>query len=154
MLLCTIILQGASPLLLCIEKLRQFFSVLQSIAPVLQTIRTNAGLHKTIPALLCATKNDASTQYNANFTKYFASFTRCNFLFYNIVLQDYSALHSTKPVPLCTTKDMSERMSKDMSEKMLEDMSERMIKDMSENMSEDGFQSVCEVETNRMYFKK
>ena len=48
------------------------------------------------------------------------------------------------------SEDMSERMSKDMSERISEDMSERMSKDMSERM----LQSVCEVESNRTYFRR
>ena len=53
---------------------------------------------------------------------------------------------------------MSERMSEDMSERMSEDisedLSERMSKDMSERTSEDCFQSVCEVESNRIHFRR
>ena len=85
-LLCTTqhysVVQTTTPVLLCTTKyysvLLQYYSVLQSIDPVLQS---------AAPVLLYAAKYYSST-----------------ILYYEVLLQHYSVLQSTTPVLLCTTK--------------------------------------------------
>ena len=110
------VLQTTTPVLLCTTKyyssttlyyssttlyykvLRQYYSVLQSTTPVL--LCTTQYYSSTTPVLLCTTQYYSSTTpVLLCTTKYYSSTS----LYYKVLLQYYSVLHSTTPVLLCTT---------------------------------------------------